>query len=153
WRRPIRLFSRGQVQYRVRRRFGAPDPLYGRSARVPLPGNARRWRRRRRLLSFSLPSKQEKLPNDTPGHGPAFDFRYLRSDGTWGRTDSSIATAVTTAKSFLERPSLGSRRTRSSASAHPRVRINGKFFARRNERLRIRGVTYGPFAPNEQGEP
>jgi GT2 family glycosyltransferase len=34
-----------------------------------------------------------------------------------------------------------------------RVRLDGKFFARGGERLRIRGVTYGPFAPNGSGEP
>lgn len=33
-----------------------------------------------------------------------------------------------------------------------RVRVDGKFFARDGERLHLRGVTYGPFAPNVAGE-
>ncbi len=31
--------------------------------------------------------------------------------------------------------------------------MDGKFFARRGGRLRIHGVTYGPFAPNAEGQP
>src|SRR5262245_23960371 len=38
-------------------------------------------------------------------------------------------------------------------AGRPRVRIDGKFFARGQERLRVQGVTYGPFAPNLPGEP
>src|SRR5688500_5427086 len=34
-----------------------------------------------------------------------------------------------------------------------RVRVDGKFFSRGGQRLRVHGVTYGPFAPNEAGEP
>jgi GT2 family glycosyltransferase len=34
-----------------------------------------------------------------------------------------------------------------------RLRVDGKFFARGGRRLRIQGVTYGPFAPNAAGEP
>ncbi len=34
-----------------------------------------------------------------------------------------------------------------------RVRVDGKFFARRGQRLRIGGVTYGPFAPSVEGQP
>jgi GT2 family glycosyltransferase len=33
-----------------------------------------------------------------------------------------------------------------------RVRVDGKFFARGGQRLRIQGVTYGPFAPNAGGD-
>jgi O-antigen biosynthesis protein len=33
-----------------------------------------------------------------------------------------------------------------------RVRVDGKFFRRGQERLRLHGVTYGPFAPNSGGE-
>src|SRR5436305_1802377 len=33
-----------------------------------------------------------------------------------------------------------------------RVRVDGKFFARGGRRLRVHGVTYGPFAPNADGE-
>jgi GT2 family glycosyltransferase len=32
-----------------------------------------------------------------------------------------------------------------------RVRLDGKFFARGSERLRVQGVTYGPFAPDAEG--
>jgi GT2 family glycosyltransferase len=34
-----------------------------------------------------------------------------------------------------------------------RVLVHGKLFARGGERLRLRGVTYGPFAPNREGQP
>src|SRR5260370_14758847 len=34
-----------------------------------------------------------------------------------------------------------------------RVRLDGKFFARGNARFRVQGVTYGPFAANDRGEP
>jgi GT2 family glycosyltransferase len=33
------------------------------------------------------------------------------------------------------------------------VQLEGKFFQRDGRRFRVQGVTYGPFAPNEQGEP
>ncbi len=39
-----------------------------------------------------------------------------------------------------------------AASARQRVRVDGKFFARGTERLVVRGVTYGPFAPNADGD-
>jgi O-antigen biosynthesis protein len=38
-------------------------------------------------------------------------------------------------------------------SSQGRVRLDGKFFARGLQRLRIHGVTYGPFAPGADGEP
>src|SRR5262245_51864525 len=34
-----------------------------------------------------------------------------------------------------------------------RVCVDGKFFGRGGRRIRIHGVTYGPFAPGETGEP
>ena len=34
-----------------------------------------------------------------------------------------------------------------------RVRIDGKFFARSGHRLAVQGVTYGPFAPDAEGQP
>src|SRR6266404_5623249 len=34
-----------------------------------------------------------------------------------------------------------------------RLRLDGKFFARGGQRVHICGVTYGPFAPNEAGQP
>ena len=33
------------------------------------------------------------------------------------------------------------------------LRVDGKFFARAKERVRVQGVTYGPFAPNAVGQP
>jgi GT2 family glycosyltransferase len=41
----------------------------------------------------------------------------------------------------------------SAAATHLRVRSDGKFFRRGQERLRLAGVSYGPFAANDQGEP
>jgi cellulose synthase/poly-beta-1,6-N-acetylglucosamine synthase-like glycosyltransferase len=38
-------------------------------------------------------------------------------------------------------------------AADHRIRVDGKYFARGQERLRVQGVTYGPFAPNLHGEP
>src|SRR4051812_25349511 len=35
----------------------------------------------------------------------------------------------------------------------PRVGVDGKFFSRGGERLRVQGVTYGPFAPDDDGQP
>jgi GT2 family glycosyltransferase len=40
-----------------------------------------------------------------------------------------------------------------ASSPAARVRVDGKFFARGTERIRIQGVTYGPFAPNADAEP
>ncbi len=37
--------------------------------------------------------------------------------------------------------------------AGARPRVAGKFFSRGGERLRVRGVTYGPFAPGADGQP
>jgi GT2 family glycosyltransferase len=34
-----------------------------------------------------------------------------------------------------------------------RVQVDGKLFSRSGQRLRVQGVTYGPFAPNGAGEP
>jgi Glycosyl hydrolases family 2, TIM barrel domain len=47
----------------------------------------------------------------------------------------------------------GATRTGAPALAAHRVRVQGKYLARGANRLRIRGVTYGPFAPNAAGEP
>jgi O-antigen biosynthesis protein len=54
----------------------------------------------------------------------------------------------------------GAQRTAHSAPAGPcappvalRLRVDGKFFARGGERWPVRGVAYGPFAPNPNGEP
>ena len=35
----------------------------------------------------------------------------------------------------------------------PRIRVDGKYFARGDERIRLRGVTYGPFSPDSDGHP
>src|SRR5688500_1144468 len=39
------------------------------------------------------------------------------------------------------------------ADAAGRVRVDGLGFTRGGRRLRVRGMTYGPFAPNAAGEP
>jgi hypothetical protein len=39
-----------------------------------------------------------------------------------------------------------------SKSSSSLVRLDGKFFLRGEQRLRIQGVTYGPFAPNAEGD-
>jgi GT2 family glycosyltransferase len=44
-------------------------------------------------------------------------------------------------------------RHRAGTSLSGRVRVDGKLFARDGQRLRVCGVTYGPFAPNGEGEP
>ena len=45
------------------------------------------------------------------------------------------------------------RTRRRLARVRCRVRVDGKFFARGGQRLRVQGVTYGPFAPDADGEP
>src|SRR6516162_7637636 len=48
----------------------------------------------------------------------------------------------------------GFRRRQPQTAGHSaeRVWVNGKFFARGTQRMHVQGVTYGPFAPNEEGE-
>src|SRR5882724_2075373 len=43
-------------------------------------------------------------------------------------------------------------RRQPAVAARGRVRVDGKAFARGDQRLRVQGVTYGPFAPNTGGE-
>jgi O-antigen biosynthesis protein len=40
-----------------------------------------------------------------------------------------------------------------SGRAAERFRVDGKFLRRGTSRLRLKGVTYGPFAPNDDGDP
>src|SRR5688572_21362221 len=40
----------------------------------------------------------------------------------------------------------------SAATLQARLRVDGKYFARGSEHVRVRGVTYGPFAPRLNGE-
>ncbi len=42
--------------------------------------------------------------------------------------------------------------TRVRPAAHERVVVDGKVFRRGTDRFRVRGATYGPFAPNQAGE-
>src|SRR5438105_318991 len=37
--------------------------------------------------------------------------------------------------------------------AQRKIRVEGKFFIRGRQRIRIQGVTYGPFAPDAEGQP
>ena len=48
---------------------------------------------------------------------------------------------------------VGSNEEPTLANGQNHVRVDGKFFACSGRPLRLRGVTYGPFAPNAQGEP
>jgi GT2 family glycosyltransferase len=43
--------------------------------------------------------------------------------------------------------------TQPAAGLEERVRVDGKLLTRGGKRLRVQGVTYGPFAPNGAGEP
>src|SRR3954452_12857820 len=67
------------------------------------------------------------------------------------RSMEKIDTAVAALSRGRLDPSLS--RNGVPAAIRERVRVDGKFFARGQQRLRIQGVTYGPFAPNEAGEP
>ena len=49
-------------------------------------------------------------------------------------------------------PRQGMTRSKVSAGVSERVRVSGKFLARGAQRLRIHGVTYGPFSPDAAGE-
>src|SRR4051794_35993079 len=46
------------------------------------------------------------------------------------------------------RSSLGAQ-PEDGSCASSRLRVNGKFFTRQGRRVRLQGVTYGPFAPDE----
>ena len=39
------------------------------------------------------------------------------------------------------------------ASSPPRVSVDGKFFRNGEKKFYVKGVTYGPFAPNAAGQP
>jgi len=56
-----------------------------------------------------------------------------------------------------EKPRCIQHRAQWPAAAHRavtnRVRRDGKFFRLGAEKFYVKGVTYGPFAPNESGEP
>src|SRR5262249_4869244 len=51
------------------------------------------------------------------------------------------------------RDNRGVNRNRLAAATQDRARVEGKFFARGTKRQRVHGVTYGPFSPNQGGEP
>src|SRR5262249_36921357 len=53
----------------------------------------------------------------------------------------------------VRRASRAPERNGVGVAAPRRARVDGKFFARGGRRLRVRGVTYGPFAPTAAGEP
>jgi GT2 family glycosyltransferase len=56
----------------------------------------------------------------------------------------SIGIAISNPRDAGQRAALG---------MGERARIDGKFFSLRGQRIRIQGVTYGPFAPNPRQEP
>ena len=41
----------------------------------------------------------------------------------------------------------------SAGSSRPRVRVDGKFFRLGADKFHVKGVAYGPFAPNSAGQP
>src|SRR6267142_6399944 len=43
-------------------------------------------------------------------------------------------------------------KTTTSSSARERVRVDGKFFRLGDRKFHVKGITYGPFAPNADGE-
>src|SRR5262245_4694604 len=47
----------------------------------------------------------------------------------------------------------GALASRAVRSVLPCPTVDGKYFARGGERLRVRGVTYGPFPPGPSGDP
>src|SRR3954451_10403105 len=49
--------------------------------------------------------------------------------------------------------SRGSRTLIVPAEAHDRPEVAGKFFRRNGEKLYLRGITYGPFRPGDDGVP
>jgi O-antigen biosynthesis protein len=77
-------------------------------------------------------------------------------DGPVGSTHVNVVTDVTdaTATACTEGRSAAASQENAalSVAAHQRVRIGGKVFTRDERRFRVQGVTYGPFAPNAQGE-
>jgi GT2 family glycosyltransferase len=52
-----------------------------------------------------------------------------------------------------DKASLNGSSDGSPAGTRGRVRVEGKFLARGTQRLRVQGVTYGPFAPDAEGQP
>ena len=48
---------------------------------------------------------------------------------------------------------IGRRRKGRVAGEIKRVRLDGKFFRLGDAKFYVKGVTYGPFAPNRQNEP
>src|SRR5262245_42485263 len=61
------------------------------------------------------------------------------------------AGVVTDRGGAIRRPDPQGNGTRTGV--HGRVRVDGKFLARGRQRLRVQGVTYGPFAPGADGVP
>src|SRR3954471_22782598 len=57
------------------------------------------------------------------------------------------------ADAVLTRRRAGVRGSPAPVWAAGRLRVDGKFFARGGKRFRVRGVTYGPFAPDPDGHP
>jgi GT2 family glycosyltransferase len=52
----------------------------------------------------------------------------------------------------LEAPRTNLRAGANKPASNDRVRVDGKFFAQGPQRLRLQGVTYGPFAPNADSD-
>lgn len=50
-------------------------------------------------------------------------------------------------------PSVAIEEFKAPGASRDRFRVDGRFLARGSDRFRVQGVTYGPFAPNENDEP
>jgi GT2 family glycosyltransferase len=64
-----------------------------------------------------------------------------------------IKANVVAASAGALRPEPGAEANPSWAALQDRVRVDGKLFARGEQSLRVKGITYGPFTPNAEGEP
>jgi GT2 family glycosyltransferase len=60
---------------------------------------------------------------------------------------------VTTADAYQGSVASGDSRNGTAAAVQSRVSVDGKFLSRESRRLRIQGVSYGPFPANVKGEP
>src|SRR3712207_6636648 len=63
---------------------------------------------------------------------------------------STLAGPVAPAAPRVESPKVRSGRQRRAEPVTDRVRRDGKFFRLGSEKFYVKGVTYGPFAPNSE---
>src|SRR5262245_51393063 len=87
-------------------------------------------------MTFRQPEKPQANPSGTNEAPPPMECR---------------AEVITDRDGAIRRPDPQG--NGSSTGLRDRVRVDGKFLARGRRRLRVQGVTYGPFAPGADGEP